>query len=112
MSIHVVSPLHIEFFAVRLISTAQNKAIAEDVGEFSTVAISTSHNFLVVVVVVAASKQLSEDKMGYVDLKLLVNHHWDTLAVVVYFYTSLLFIEFYPKGVHSMITLVIICCIH
>lgn len=81
---HILTPNHAKLLLELAISTLHFKFVREDVGKFCTIAITASRHLLLVVVVVAASKEMPKNEFGHIDVLLFVNFHRNTLAVVMH----------------------------
>ena len=64
--------------------SAQCKAVAEDVREFSTIAILSTDDLLLALVIVAASQEVTKDEFGCVDLVFRMEFNGNAVTVVLY----------------------------
>lgn len=109
---HILPPDHPKLLALLAIAALDLKFMGEDVGQFGAIAIPSSSHLLLLIVVVTACEQVSEDEFGHVDLLLLVDLNRDALAIVVDAHPSLLGVDLDFQQVHALVTLVVVRSVH
>lgn len=105
---HILPPYHAKLLPLLAISTLDLKFMGEDVGQFGAIAIPSSSDLLLLIVVVTACEEVSEDEFGHVDLLLLVDLNGDALAIVMDTHPSLLGVYLHLQQVHALVPLVVV----
>lgn len=109
---HVVCPsLLVDALAIKvaLVGRFHDEFGGVDVGQFSTVAISTTCDLLLVVVIVGGGQQVAKDKFGHPDVLLAVDLHGNTATVVIDRDTSFLSVDVDLEHIHAGIVLFVVC---
>jgi len=109
---HISLPDHSKFFPHPAISTLNDKLVRKDIGQFSSISISTSNNFFLIVIVVASCQQVSKDEFRNIDVVLFVNLDWNAFAIIHDTNKPFRRIDHNFELIHFSVSLIVISCIH
>mmetsp|Transcript_34586 Transcript_34586/g.95273 ORF Transcript_34586/g.95273 Transcript_34586/m.95273 type:complete len:374 (+) Transcript_34586:3535-4656(+) len=109
---HVVLVDLLEFLFRVFVCRLDDELSGEDVREFRTVAIAATGHLLLVIIVVVTREKLPENELWHVAFVLLVDHHWDSLAIVQHRNATVLLVDRDIDEVHSLwVTHAIVRCV-
>jgi hypothetical protein len=91
---HVIPPDHFETFLLSFIGSFQLKMLTKNIGQLGSVPIPSSSHFLLFIIIIASSQQMSENELRHINFVFLMNLNRNAFPIVPHRNLIGLFVNF------------------